>query len=98
MYWRWGWRCGSACKSSTVAMRIRPVPPPKPSARSCGQGASLLLLRLAPDQHLGVTLEIVRENAHRARGPRQLLQRVAQVLRRRRVGAEECGVGVLEHA
>jgi hypothetical protein len=51
-----------------------------------------------PDQHVGVTFEIVDQHAHAPRGPRDFLQHVAQVLRRGRILAEERRVGVLHDA
>ena len=70
-----------------------------PSMRMCASlflllFCSLLVLVPAPPaasshgHRLGMTLEVVRQHAHRCRGAREFAHRVARVLRQRRVGLE----------
>src|SRR4029434_1605774 len=79
-------------------MRIRP--PGRPGCR--GWRWRLRAESLSPvlpaDQRFGMSLQIVREHAGRACGAHDLLERVAELLLARSLGADEGGVGVLEDA
>src|SRR5262245_46193720 len=59
--------------------------------------ASRLRLRLAPDQRLGVALEVVGQGAQRPGGAADLLQGVAQLLLDRSVPAQQGRIRVLEY-
>src|SRR5215467_5016746 len=64
---------------------------------SCQRKPLLLLLPLAEDERVGVALKVVGQHAQRSRGPRDLLEGIAQLLLGRGVLAHEGRVGVLEH-
>jgi hypothetical protein len=55
------------------------------------------LPRLPPNHRLGMTLQIVSENAQRSRGASDLLQRVSQVLLGGSILAHEGRISVFEH-
>src|SRR6185369_11163585 len=100
------WTCGSTCRTSAAAptRKRRRAPAPRTTRRTKRCGASFGL-RLAPYQRVGVAFQVIHEDADAARRTGDFLQRVAQILRRRRIPAEErrirvfdSGVGVGDRA
>src|SRR5512146_2123990 len=71
---------------------------PSPPATRHFSTCLRFLLALAANQRFGVAFEIIDQNAHRARRAGYFLQRIAQILLRRRVFAKQCRVAALEHA
>ncbi len=75
----------------------RPGPPAQAGAGRCSFSFNLLPA-LAADQHFRMAHQVICEHPQSTRRLRDFLQRVAQLLLHRRVGADQRVVGILQQA